>query len=46
MGFERHFGVQQVDGRAWEKRVKIVVYVAETGNSVGREVVNEAVGLG
>src|SRR5437899_9196225 len=34
MGFERHFGIQQVDGRAREKRVKIVVYVAQTGKSV------------
>jgi hypothetical protein len=34
MGFERHFGIQQVDGRPREKRVKIVVYVAKTGKSV------------
>jgi hypothetical protein len=34
MGFERHLGIQQVDGRAREKRVKIVVYVAKTGKSV------------
>src|SRR5207302_9568907 len=33
MGFERHFGIQQVDGRPREKRVKIVVYVAKTGKS-------------
>ena len=34
MGFERHFRIQQVDGRPREKRVKIVVYVAQTGKSV------------
>ena len=34
MGFERHFGIQQVDGRPREKRVKMVVYVAKTGKSV------------
>jgi hypothetical protein len=34
MGFERHFGIPQLDGRPREKRVKIVVDVAKTGKSV------------
>jgi hypothetical protein len=36
MGFERQFGVQQPDGKAWENWVEVVLYAAERGKSMVR----------